>query len=476
VTARSTRLSPRLGAPLAIAVGALALRLASGVGFANYDTLYALAWGGQLARGQTPAYDVPIAPTPHPLVELLGLVLSPLGARGVEDVTVALGFLALAACGWACYRLGRDWFGPAAGVLAAAVLLTRVPVLSYGVRAYVDIPYLLLLLCALLVESRHRRAGVPVLALLAAAGLLRPEAWAFSALYWLYLVVRERPPRRRLAMLTLLAAAAPLVWLASDLAITGDPLWSLTNTRHTASTLGRVRGIANAPEYIPRRIGEILRVPVLAGAAVGGLGSLAWLRRRAIVGAVSGVLAVGAFAAVAAAGLSINTRYAFPVAAILCIFCGAGAFGWTLLPREDPRRRWWLLAGAAVLVALIAYAPAQYRSADRELSALSRQQRIQDDLLAFVHDHTLSLRCGPVGVPNHAPVPLLALYLHASPARVVSAEAHQITSGQYVDPASREVEESYILDPHDPHLAVSVPPGFREVRSNRSWLIFRRCR
>ena len=128
-----------------------------------------------------------------------------------------------------------------------------------------------------------------------------------------------------------------------------------------------------------------------------------------------------------------------------------------------------------MLVALLAYTPAQYRSAHHELNALSRQQRIQDDLLALVRDHTLSLRCGPVGVPNHAPVPLLALYLHASPARVVSAQAHQISAGQYVDPASKEVEESYILDRHDPHVAVSVPPGFREVRSNRSWLIFQRC-
>ena len=60
------------------------------------------------------------------------------------------------------------------------------PILSYGVRAYVDMPYLLLVLSALLVESRRRRAGAPVLALLALAGLLRPEAWVFSGLYWLY--------------------------------------------------------------------------------------------------------------------------------------------------------------------------------------------------------------------------------------------------------------------------------------------------
>ena len=39
--------------PCAIVVGAIALRLAIGVGFANYDTLYSLVWGQQLARGQT---------------------------------------------------------------------------------------------------------------------------------------------------------------------------------------------------------------------------------------------------------------------------------------------------------------------------------------------------------------------------------------------------------------------------------------
>jgi hypothetical protein len=48
--------------------GAVLLRLASGVGFANYDTLYALVWGQQLTRGETPQYGLPISPTPHPLV------------------------------------------------------------------------------------------------------------------------------------------------------------------------------------------------------------------------------------------------------------------------------------------------------------------------------------------------------------------------------------------------------------------------
>jgi hypothetical protein len=489
------RLAARSRTPLTIALGAIALRLIAAVGFANYDTLYALAWGGQLARGQTPAYGVPLAPTPHPLVELLGLVLSPLGPRAVEDVAVALGFLALSACGWVIARLGAQWFGWAAGTLAALIFLTRAEVLSYGVRAYVDIPYMALVLGALLVESRRRRsesvpAGAPVLALLALAGLLRPEAWAFSGLYWLYLIGlvpaplrahigagtswRERP-RGELVRLTLLAAAAPLIWVASDLLITGNPLWSLTNTRHTAETLDRETGIAKVPEYIPRRLGEILRPAVLAAAAFGGLLSLLWLRRRALLGAGAGVLAVVVFAAFAALGLPINTRYAFLAASILCVFAGAGVFGWMCLDRKDSRRRWWMAGGAVVLVLLLAFAPSNYHEAHRELQNLSRQHRIEGDLLALVDDHAVNLRCGPIGVPNHAPVPLLALYLQASPASIVSPEAGHITRGVYVDPASKQVEENYVLDRHDPVEHVSVPPGFIESATNRSWLIFKRC-
>jgi hypothetical protein len=518
VAASIKRLKAPLGAPLAILVGAVVLRVVSGVGFANYDTLYALAWGGQLARGAAPSYGVPIAPTPHPLIEALGVVLYPLGPHAVEDITVALGFLTLSACGWVVYRLAADWFGRAAGALAALILLTRVPILSYGVRAYVDIPYLLLVLSALLVESRRPRAGAPVLALLALAGLLRPEAWAFSGFYWLYLMDfipralleragarageeppalrggsgeepaapacprggraasgRARPSRREFVGLTLLASAAPLVWVLSDLAITGEPLWSLTNTRHTARTLDRITGIGNVPQYIPRRIGEILGPAVLAGAALGGVLSLLWLRRRALLGAGAGALAVLVFAAFAVVGLPIDTRYAFLAAAILCAFCGAGAFGWTRLDRDDPRRRWWMAGGTLVLVALLVLAPSQYRSAHTQLDKLARQQSIEDDLLALVDDRSITLRCGPVGVPNHAPIPLLALYLKTSPQSIVSAQVRSISSGEYLDPASKEVEEDYVLDPHDPHLPVNVPPGFAEVQANHSWLIFQRC-
>lgn len=509
----------RARAPLAIVCGALGLWLAAGVGFVNYDTLYGLVWGQQLTRGETPQYAIQLAPTPHPLVEALGAVLAPLGATLTTAIVVGLAFLALSACGWALYRLGREWFGPAAGIVAAAVALTRTPVLSYGVRAYVDVPYMLLVLLALLVETRRRRAGAPVLALLALAGLLRPEAWAFSGAYWLYLAApslraagedrsgragrpagedrsqqaagedrsgraagEDRGERtgipagwRQLAALALLALAAPLLWLLSDLLVTGDALWSLSNTKHMAHELGRVTGIANVPEYIPRRIGEIMRPAGLAGAAVGGTLSLLWLPARARTGAAAGVLAVMAFACTAAFGLPIDTRYAFLAAAILAVFCGAGAFGWMALPRGGTRRRVWMALGALVTVALVATLPLQLRSASRELSKLARQQHIQDDLVALAGDGSLSLRCGPVGVPSHAPIPLLALYLNAAPSRIADTQHSELRSGDYADPASVQVEHEYVLNADGRPPPVSIPPGFTEAGANSSWLLFQRC-
>jgi hypothetical protein len=462
------------------------LRVISGVGFANYDTLYALVWGQQLTRGETPQYGIPIAPTPHPLVEALGVVAAPFGPHTASQITVALGFLALSACGWAVYRLGALWFNRPAGAVAALLLLTREPILSYGVRAYVDVPYLLLVLSALIVETRRRRAGAPVLALLAFAGLLRPEAWAFSGLYWLYLALPTVRARRgavtetprtpgQLARLALLAAAAPIVWVASDWLVTGNPLWSLTNTRHTAETLHRETGIGKVPEYIPRRIGEILGPFALVAAALGGVLALAWLRARALPGAIAGIVAVGVFAAFASVGLPIDTRYAFLAAAILCVFAGAAVCGWMELPRDDPHRRWWMAAAAVSVVALLASIPSQYRLNHRELNALGRQQRIQNELTALVRADAITTSCEPIGVTNHAPLPLLALWLEAPPSTIANLQTTKIAHGTFVDPADAEVQKEYILDRNDPHQPVAVPAGFTVTHTNRSWRILQRC-
>ena len=115
--------------------------------------------------------------------------------------------------------------------------------------------------------------------------------------------------------------------------------------------------------------------------------------------------------------------------------------------------------------------------AHRELDKLARQQRIEGDLLALVEDRAITLRCGPVGVPNHAPVPLLALYLKTSPANVVSARGRRTsTRGDLRRPGRAEKSKKTTCSTRATRTQpVSVPPGFSESARNRSWLIFQRC-
>jgi hypothetical protein len=439
-----------------------------GRGLVNYDTLYALVWGRDLAHARLPDYDISLAPTPHPLATLVGAVLSLLGASGAMGATLVLAFVWLGALGWITYRLGEAWFNPAAGMVAAAIVLTRRPVLDFGSRAYVDLPYLVLVLGALLVETRRRRAGAPVLALLGLAGLIRPEAWLFSAAYLVWLWHGGvRDPR-----LWALAAAAPILWALSDLAVTGDPLHSLTGTRDTAQRLDRITGLDEVPVTVPRRIGEILREPVLFGAAGGGLMALAFLRARVALGAVAGVLALAAFCVLAAAGLPILGRYLLAPSVILAVFAAGGAFGWAELPNQHPWRRRWAWFGAATIAALVVFIPAQVSRIGDLRDALRIQDGIQDDL----HALTPQLHCLPATVPNHRPVPLLALWLDVDPTRIAVAQERTPTTGSYVVPSSPRVARQYILDPRDVNPRIPPPPaGFRLVRANGSWRLFARC-
>ncbi len=477
-----------------VLLGAAVLRLLTSSGPVNYDTLYTLVWGRELAHGVLPDLEVAIAPTPHPLATLGAIVLSPLSSLELDGLhgepaaiaVVAIAYLSLALLGWVVFALGREWFNTAAGVLAALIVMTRVPVLDFGARAYVDIPYLVLVLGALLLETRRPRAGAPVLALLALAGLLRPEAWLFGAAYLVWLLSpgvlaarRGSGPIARAAWrdalpLLALGASGPLLWCLHDLLITGNALHSLTGTRDNAELLGRVTGLQNVPLTLPRRIGEILREPVLLAAAGGGVMALAWHRDRRIRLAVAaGLLAVAAFCVLAAAGLPIITRYVLLPATLLAIFAGAGAFGWIDLRRGSRERTWWARFAVLALVALVAFVPSQGARIDRLSSALSRQEAIQGDLAAIVGG---GVACHPLAVPNRRPIPLLALWLKLDPGEIVDAQSAPPGRGTYLVPRTPQVARDYILDRRDRDLRVPAPPpGFERVRESTSWIASARC-
>jgi hypothetical protein len=473
---------------------ALGLWLIFPFGFPNYDTVYALVWGNELAHGISPDYSAALPPTPHPLADLWGVLLTPFGAVTASDATTVLAYLVLGVIAYLVYRLGALWFDRAIGVVAAAIVLTRAPYLSNGLRAYVDLPYIALVLGALVVETRRPRGGWPVLALLAVAGLLRPEAWLFSAAYLAYLLLERDPGRERLALrwrrglergqvasLIALAASAPLAWAVFDLITTGDALYSFTGTRDTVETLNRQTGPVDLVLYGPRRLGEVMQLPGLIGAAAGMVLGLAFLRRRSVTGVVAAVLAGLAFAILACAGLAILPRYTMLAAAVLAVFCALALLGWRLLPDEHPWRRRWQLVAGVVLVAFLAQAPQQYNYLKTVHNDLDEQSAIESDLHELADsgafDRAFERGCLPISVPNHRAVPRLAAWLDIRPSRIVSSsEQRQPSRGYFLDPANENVVRHFVLDPNDPRrLTTKVPSVFRRVARNESWLLYARC-
>jgi hypothetical protein len=488
------------------------------VGFPNYDTIYALVWGRELAHGMSPDYGAALPPTPHPLTDFIGLLTTPFGEAPIT-VTMILAYISLGLIGYFVYRLGATWFDKWVGILAAVIVLTRAPFLSNGLRAYVDLPYIALCLGALYVEARKPRAGWPVLALLVPAGLLRPEAWGFAIAYWLWLafdVRRAEAPTSmgrkalhdsafrpintvfgwevgwrgergtsELAWLALLALAGPIIWVLFDAVTTGNPLYSLTGTQETVESLKRQTGPVDLVLYGPRRLGEVMQWPGMVG-GFGGLVLGIWLLpRRSALGFAAVVLALLAFACLAAAGLAIIARYTMLAGAILSIFFALALLGWRFLDRTDRRRRWWQVFAAVVLLMVLVWLPNQW-DLDRQVHTdLTNQGQIENDLTDLVNEGAFEPECGPVAVPNHRAVPRLAFGLDVRPTDIVSAseavsaeEKKKLAeAGYYVEPASSFVIHNYILDPNDKtnFKEVEPPAGFEEVASNESWIIYSRC-
>lgn len=494
------------GPPLAFIAGISAvLLLMFPRGFPNYDTIYYLLWGREIFDGMSPDYGAPLAPTPHPLYDLLGAIVAPLG-DGAITVAILIAYASLGLLAWLVYKLGSAWFDRAIGGVAAFLIMTSAPILSNGLRAYIDIPYMVLCLAALLIETRKPKAGWPVLVLLALAGLLRPEAWLFAGFYFLYLALELTPPKeggripglkirdggidRNLILMACLAASGPVIWLLFDLITTGSALYSFTGTRETVDTLERDTGPLDVIIYGPRRLGEVLQWPGMVGAFAGVVLCLITMPKRVALATVAAVLALVAFAIMGASGLAIIPRYTMLAAAILAIFAAASVLGWRLLPDGSKWRRPWQIVAVLIVLLYVAWLPNQYDLVSKVDRDLTDQSLVERDLEALVDDDAFNTPsdlvpggtsvedCLPISVPNHRAVPRLAFWLDIRPSDVVSvaSTADQPKEGFFLAPAREFTVENFILDPGEPGRATKEPPpGFELVAENRSWKLYSSC-
>jgi hypothetical protein len=314
--------------------------------YPTYDSFYALLWGRDLLHLHLPDFSVYRGPTEHPLAIAFGAACSIFGQYGARLMVLGsiLSFVALAA---GSYRLARLCFGPLVGAVAALLVLSRFFVENLAAQGYLDIAYIALVVWAVALEVQRPRRGAPVLWLLAAAGLLRPDAWLLSGLYWLWCAWRaDNATRLRLLAL---AASAPVLWLALDGVVTGDPLFSLHSTSGLAAELERTKGfsavLASTWSYAVR----IDKLPVLLGGLL-GIPIAVWLAPRRVLAPLAALACLlFVFVAEGAAGASVVDRYMVGSAIVLLPFCALVVGGWSMLRRGWLRRVWVALAAALVV-------------------------------------------------------------------------------------------------------------------------------
>ena len=463
------RLARRVALPVA-SIGALALllRLVYDPWYLNYDARYALLWAGDLWHGARPDYGAPFAPTPHPLQTAVSFLVYPFAAS--DQIVTWLVLLALGALGWLVYRLGAELFSPWAGAVAALAVITRPALERDALLAYQDIPFAALIVGAVLLEARRPRRGAAVLAVLAVAGLFRPEAWFLSGLYVLYLW-RTSSGRERAAFCAI-AAGAPVIWMVSDLLIAHDALHSLHGTAALADTQDRRRHISQVPYWTLQYFGYTLREPLIAGIPIGL--AFAWLYRRrqaalplAVAIAMTAVFAIGPIF-----GLPLIGRYLRTPAILAALFYGLAVCGWALLP-EGRARRNWLIAGMVALAFSVVYLPKQVDMLDGLRTQIDRNGSLYGDLRLLGESTVVRdafAACQPLVAADHRPVPYLRYWLDGRPGSVGTIEKGAESLGPV------------LVVPRDvPHVRrfykenfprASPPASFRKIYSNGSWKVF----
>jgi hypothetical protein len=459
--------------------------------YPNYDTYYHLVWGRELLDGVKPTFTAYAAPTEHPLFLALCAVVGLVG-RDADRLIVLICALSLVVLAWGTYRVGEAVFGRWPGLLGALFVGSSFAFLLYAARAYVDVPFLAIVLWAASIEARTPRPtgfppqrgaprqgcgrgrGRPVMALLAVAGLLRPEAWVLAGAYWLWCAWASGGLRLDLLAL---AVVAPLIWAGVDLWVTGDPLFSLHATSDLADELNRSRGLRDVPGSFVSFVVDAARPPVALAALAGAV--LAWrLHVRRGVHVPIALFGAGAFTFVATgvAGLSVLPRYlTVPVVAV-CIVAGYGVLGFTTLT-GGAVRQWWTRAAVAAAVLGAVFVVVKAPVVNRLTAELRFIRGTHADLAAILATPAVqrSMRCGPLTFPNYRLVPDARWMLDLPAGRVGARSAKRRERGVAMFVIGRkELERFGFAAGASP--STNVPgPGFAPIARNARYVAYAAC-
>jgi hypothetical protein len=361
------RAHPAIGAAVALLVfSALLTRWANTrPGFDPYGWI---VWGHQTLHG---GLNTNAAPSWKPLPYLFTV---PYALAGHYDMwlwlitAVAISLSGAVFAGRIAYRLvdappDRRWAAWVAAIVAAGASLGIVQYFHFVLSAQSDPVAVALCLGAVdcHLSGRHRWA----FSLLALAGLARPEAWAFQALYAIW-AWRKVPSMRWfmagwvVVMLALWFGIPALS--AKTFFIAGQNALNSPRALHSDKVLGTVK-----------RFLELYEKPILVAALL-GFGLAIWKRNRTVL-LLAACVALWVVIEIAFVlhGWPGVKRYVFEPAALAAVI-GAIGIGWLLAhPPKIAGLTWPAVAVAAVLV--VAFVPGAITAARSEHKDLNEQRK-----------------------------------------------------------------------------------------------------
>jgi hypothetical protein len=462
--------------------------------YPTYDSFYALLWGRDLLHLHLPDFHVYRGPTEHPLAIFFGMLCSIFGQGGARLMVLGsiASFVAVVA---GAYRLGRLCFGPVVGVIAALLVLSRFFVENLAAQGYLDISYVALIVWAVVLEvERSRRRPIagrsPVFLTLAAAGLLRPDAWVLSGVYWLWCSWRA-DNATRLRYLAL-AAIGPVVWAGVDTLVTGHPLYSLTATSGLAQELERTKGFSSVLASLWSYSERIDKLPVLLGALLGIPLSIWLAPRRVLVPLAALLLLIGVYLAEGAVGASLVDRYLTGAATMLLLFCAVTVGGWAMLEPGSLVRRIWIV-GAAALVLYGGASAATSLSLSSLRTTLAYHEDFHKGLATALSDGQVKAqldRCPLLSLPNNKLIPDARWILDSVGQRNIVARsqaradvgkgAHELEDrirrgSVAVYPLGSAVFVEAIVDVGDDPRDQVPMRGFRRIYTSRYYAVYANC-
>ena len=446
--------------------------------YPNYDSIYALLWGREIFGLHTPTFDAFRAPTEHPLANLVGGLLSLLGTVG-DRVWIAICIASMVFLLVGLYRLGRDLFTPVIGALAALLLASRLDFAFLAARGYIDTSFLALVIWAAVLEVQRPRRGFAPLVLLGLAGLLRPEAWMLSGIYWLW-CFGPATWKQRIGW-ALLVGAPTLVWTGSDYAVMGDALYSFHHTSGLAAALDRTKTIGEVPVSLVSFLINLVKLPVFVMGLIGGAVGLLLFPKRSLLPILLLLAGIAIFMLIGIGGFSVIDRYLLVAAVMVMLLAAIALGGWSVLPHGRTRTIWMTLS----IVALVAGAgfTATRLSLKNVINELQFRGDARPTLAAALQNpKTVDAikRCKTVYLPNHKTIPDTR-WLTGLPATQVLARSDDavpdqpITGVVVITHQRRAIFNQVLFDElQDP--ALNLPPvNFQRLVTTDYYTVYAGC-